>query len=336
MNNGAPPISLSSLDIPFPAPKNPLGHEAEELAKGIALRVGLLRPALREVLRFSGFNSLPSHVFPSAPLEALVACCQWCDWQFFFDDECDDDRAFGADLVKLRRLMEAYLDVLRGGVPQGAPTPLTAFTLDLRQRLLGLSSGAWLQRFTSSVEDYLLRGSLPAVRNWRDNFVPSIEDYMAQREYDSGVYTTLDLIELTSNFELPANIIADPFVQRMRHLCTRVVAFTNDVVSFQKEVLKNQNPNNLIHVLMIRRSCSFPAAAAEALAIINADVQEFIHSRKNAPAFPPDVAPMITLYLDGMEHWMRGNLDWSLSSPRYKAPDSPFEELRTQGQTPAR
>jgi hypothetical protein len=38
---------------------------------------------------------------------------------------------------------------------------------------------------------------------------------------------------------------------------------------------------------------------------------------------------MLEEYLDGMEHWMRGNIEWSLASGRYKAPDSPFEELRT-------
>jgi hypothetical protein len=52
--------------------------------------------------------------------------------------------------------------------------------------------------------------------------------------------------------------------------------------------------------------------------LINACVEEFQRLVQRLPRWSPDLDPAIALYVEGMWHWMRGNLDWSrIATERY-------------------
>jgi hypothetical protein len=260
-----------------------------------------------------------------------MACVQWCDWLFFFDDQYDIDRAFTMREAHLDRVAERYLGMLGGAPCPARRSPLALFTRDLSDRLSGLASPAWRARFLGSVRDYLERGVLRTARNFAAGEVPDLACYVRDREFDSAVLTTLDMIEVATGRELPGEVALDPTIQQMRRVCTRVVAFVNDIVSYQKEVLKHENPNNLLHVLMVNEGCTLELALSRTVEIVNASVAQFEELRGEIPVWAPSVMDAVSEYIEGMECWMRGNLDWSLQSARYCSFDSPFAELRSRG-----
>jgi 5-epi-alpha-selinene synthase len=113
----------------------------------------------------------------------------------------------------------------------------------------------------------------------------------------------------------------------MKQLTVRHTAYVNDLFSYQKEVLWNGTPCNLVRVLMHNESLSFDEAVGEIVAMVNGHVQRFIELERSLPSFEPTIADEVDAYLTGMRDWMRGNVEFSLASGRYRAPDSPFLEL---------
>jgi len=294
------------------------------------LAVELLPRDPARVRRFDAgqFGLLTAHVYPKGRWERLALCNDWHAWLFLFDDEADELEEVGQRPDYLRAYVEACLDVLRGGRPRAHATPLERFTFQLRQRMSHLASELWMERFAHDVEDYLLRGTLPAARHWTEGTVPELEPYIEQRALDSGVYTALDLVEFAEpGQELPEELFRLPLVQRMRQLCTRVVALTNDLFSFEKEVLWHHNPNNFVHVLRVNQGLGLEESIFAALEFINSDTDAFVACEEALLASRLS-DPRVLAYVEGMKAWIRGNVHWSLVTGRYSSPTSPFPELR--------
>lgn len=325
-------LSLSKLIVPssWPATANACTDAAHQATKALALTLELITPD--QIRRFdaSRFGLLSGFAYPNATLERFKVCNDWHSWLFFFDDQADEQAEFGQRPLTLRGYMEACLAVLRTGAMRSNPTGLELFTLNIRNRMLSIASDAWLLRFADDVEDYLYKGTLKAAENWTHRTVPEVEPYQVQRLYDSAVYACEDLIEITEEgLELPAEVLSDVRFQTLRHLCAEVVAFTNDIFSYEKEVLKHRNPNNLLHVLMTHRSLSLTEATSQAVRLINNAIESFIAHEQN---LQPEIRgnKRLHTYVRGMKAWMRGNLHWSVLTGRYRSPTSPFPEIRSE------
>ncbi|PTL83152.1 hypothetical protein [Vitiosangium sp. GDMCC 1.1324] len=324
--------SLSTLRIPASWHSEPSLHAKaiERATRARVLSLKLLPKVQAVVRRFdaSQFGLLAAYTYPRGTRERLELCNDWHVWLFLFDDEADERQEVGQRPEYLQAYVEACLEVLRGGPLRARATPLECFTHDLRKRLRRLASGMWLERFAADVEDYLYRGTLPAARHWAAGTVPELEPYIEQRAMDSAMYTAQDLVEFArEGQELPELLFHSPRVQRLRHLCSRVVGLTNDLFSFEKEVLWHRNPNNFVHVLRVNRGLGLEEAIHQALELINEDTDAFIACEQELLASGP-VDPRVLSYVEGMKAWIRGNVSWSMVTGRYSSPTSPFPELR--------
>ncbi len=325
--------SLSLLRIPSTWPSEPSPHARyiEQATRARVLGVKLL-PRVPSVLRrfdASQFGLLAAYAYPEATRERLELCNDWHVWLFLFDDEADECADVGQRPAYLQEYMEACLEVLRGGALRTRARPLERFTYDIRRRMERLASESWLSRFADDVESYLFQGTLQASRHWTAGTVPDFDAYLTQRAEDSGMYTCVDLVEFAQEGrELPGHVLATPELRRMRELCTRVVALSNDLFSYEKEVLWSRNPNNLVHVLQVHHALGLEESVAEAIQVVNADVECFqaCEERLLQSGLLDDAR--VAFYVDGMKAWMRGNVCWSLVTGRYCSPTSPFPELR--------
>lgn len=323
-------LSLSEIGIPstWSSTVNPLASAANQATKHLALQLGVL-PS-NDIDRFdkSNFDLLSGYAYPSATFERLKLCNDWHWWLFFFDDKADEDSEFGCHSAKVRDLIEVCLNTLSNGTLRANPSALELFTANIRERMIALANEEWHKRFTADVEAYLYRGTLYAAENWHHGVVPDINTYCERRRYDSAVYTAEDLLEITeAGLMLPGEVFRDPEITALRDLCAQIVAFINDLFSYEKEVVFHNNPNNLVQVLMVNLKVSFLDAIARAITMINDDIAAFselekrldnrANTHKNIPSF-----------ISGMKSWMYANVAWSLQSGRYASPTSPFAELR--------
>ncbi len=323
-------FGLSDLYLPWPATiENPVAAAAIETTRATASRLGLIRERF-DLRRFSAFASSATYFYPSAALDEMVACSDWCAWLFFLDDLYDENMHASWDTVGSRRLMALSLAALRGTEPPMGAPPLVRFAWEMRWRLLRAAGAGerWLRRFTASAEDYLLKGVLVANANWARRRTPAFDRYLEQREYDSAVHTCIDLIEVAANLSIPEEVHAAEPLPTMRRLCARALAYTNDLMSYEKEILEHGNPNNLVHVLMTHRSISFEDAVHDAVALINRHIRDLIALERQVPSYGPALDPVVVRYVAGMGQLLRGNFDWSLATGRYRSAGSPFPELR--------
>ncbi len=323
-------FGLSDLYLPWPATvENPLAQVAIEATRETASRLGLIHDRF-DLRRFSAFASSATYFYPDAALEQIIACGDWCAWLFFLDDLYDENVQASWDAAGARWLMEACLASLRGARPRAGAPPLARFTWEIRQRLLrsAVAGERWLRRFATSAEDYLFKGVLPANAHWAHGLVPAFDPYLEQREHDSAVHTCIDLIELAADLSIPDGVHAAEPLATMRRLCARALAYANDLMSYEKEVVRHGNPNNLVHVLMMHRSIPFEHAVHDAVALINRHTRDLIALEGQIPSYGRPLDAFVARYVAGMWQLLRGNFDWSLATGRYRTTQSPFPELR--------
>ena len=172
---------------------------------------------------------------------------------------------------------------------------------------------------------------LSANAHWSYRVVPALDHYLLQREYDSAVHTCIDLVELAGGFFIPDHVHAAEPLPTMRRLCARALAYANDLMSYEKEVLRHGNPNNLVHVLMTSRSLPFNGAVHDAVALINRYTRDLIALERRIPRYGRAVDILVARYVAGMLRLLRSNYDWSLATGRYRTRASPFPELRLEG-----
>ena len=305
-------------------------NAVERLSSDLAVRVGMLADTMEARRRFTAarFAILAAHVYPTRDLELMALCNDFSVYLFFLDDRVEEDERYGKSPELLRWYLESHVVAMRDGLDIHEHDPPSKLLLDLRERLLERVGTKWLGRFSRDLEDYLLRGALRGAECWTAARVPALDEYCVQRAYDSAVFCSQDLFELALG-ECPLELLHDAEFDRLRWLCTRVVAFANDLFSYPKEVLRQSSPNNLVEVYRRRFGWGPARAAREVVRVVNDDVATFnrIATRMCRTA-RPEIASFLGAYTDAQRAWMRGNVEWSVQTGRYAAPDALFEDLR--------
>jgi Terpene synthase family 2, C-terminal metal binding len=324
---------LSDLRLPeTPAqPERRILAEVRRRTLDTCLTLGMIREDRMSVQKYLAgrFELLAALTYPDADVEELTLCNDFFMYLFYVDDQAEEDENYGKRPDALAHYFERHIDALRDGRLASPDDPAGRLLLDIRARVLNKASEHWLERFVTDVREYLLHGTLAGARHWTAGTIPTLDEYVRQRLFDSAGQCTQDMIEVAGGGELPQELVEDADVVELRRLCTNVVAFTNDLVSYSKEVRDHNSPNNLVCVVMAQERVGFERAAARSIALINDDVAAFerISKRLRRAEIAGDVR--LERYLRGQRAWMSGNLQWSLSTGRYADPNSPFAELRT-------
>lgn len=320
-------LTLSDLYAPWPSAVSPAIEVGAQCVEQLAWDVGLLEnESDLEYLR--GFSRNAGQTYPQADEHSIVPCAHAIAWMFFFDDRYDEDADFAANETALHQFMESQMRVLETGQLGEDPSPLCNYSLHLRNALLREARGgeAWLARFCSSIHASI-EGAKEVARWWTRGENPTIIDYLPIREQSSALYPALDLIEIAAGIWLSDEALANPEVQYLRRLCARIVALANDLFSFENEVVHHVSTSNLIQIVMNNEHSTFETAASRSIEIINSITREFETISSVTSAKHGEDTELST-YIKGMQHWVRGHIDWSLSSSRYRSPTSPFPELR--------
>jgi hypothetical protein len=290
--------------------------------------LGLIGPGRMSQNSFDrgAFALLSALTYPHAQRDALVLCNDFMTYLFFVDDQAEEDVGLGQRPELLGSYFRRHVSVLRGDASPAADDPAGKLLASVRERLASRASTAWLARFADGVEAYLLRGTLAGACHWTEQTVPSVAEYTEQRIWDSAVLCAQDLLEVSGGGELDARFASSAELAALRRLCARVVAFTNDLVSYGKEVREHASPNNLVHVIMHHERRSLDDAVARVMRVVERDVEQFERCVATAPAQMSAHAPFVR-YVHGQRAWMRGNLMWSLATGRYSHACALFPEL---------
>jgi Terpene synthase family 2, C-terminal metal binding len=258
-------------------------------------------------------EQMAAAVYPEASKQVLALCTDLLLW-FFISDDQYDERALGADPMRMEQITNDFMQVLRRGVTISEnPSPLSRALMDLRNRVHVQVPAAWYARFVADMELYF-QGCLTESKDRASGYTPEFEEYRTIRRASVGTYPCFDLIELSLGIFLPDPLEDSPLLTLLRDVSTDIVAWVNDVVSYPKESA-HSDPHNLVSVLITECGISLADSVKKTVELHNEQMLQF---ERLASEFlsnkPPVWAPR---YIEALRSWMRGVFDWSFQSGRY-------------------
>jgi hypothetical protein len=307
-------IRFPKLNCPFPGAINQYADAVNNHTLNWVERFDLVPdPESFQRLKKSKFGRLAARAYPNAPLEELKIVSDWNTWLFIRDDQCDES-GLGKDPVRLSGIHAEFLEILQGRVPENYESALSHALYDIRGRLLRKANAAWMCRFVYSVIEYFESSVWEAI-NRADEKVPDTETYILMRPYTGGLYTDIELIDITEDIYLPLHVRKNEVIQRLTLITNNVVCWSNDIISYAKES-KYDDVHNLVATLLPSLP-SLQKAIDLATEMTHAEINAFVELEKEIPLFSPDINEDVQRYVAILRSWMRGNLDWAYESGRY-------------------
>ncbi len=307
-------VDPEQLICPIKPRRNHLTEQLHEASVAWAQRFGLApdERAYQKIARIH-VASLSAWTYPDAEPELLRLLTDMLIW-FFVSDDQYDERAIGAAPHKLEKICNNFMRIVETGNQKLAISPLGRSLLDIRSRIASYGDPEWFGRFTKSMEIYF-QGCLLESHNRAEQITPDFDDYKQIRRASVGTYPCFDLIELGLPARLSAADAAHPAITTLRDLATDIISWVNDIVSFQKEDAYS-DPHNIVAVLTSECGISPEAAAQKTVEIHNEEMADF--RQISAAYLQKERRPLLAAYVAGLESWIRGVLDWSFVSLRYK------------------
>ena len=193
-------------------------------------------------------------------------------------------------------------------------------------------------RFLKCVEGYL-RGVGREAELRTHDVVLDVECFNAIRRDNSGVGCCLGLLGYLFDSDLPDSIYEHPVMMRLRLGAIDMVCWSNvcisfivsekedfiltieshhkDVYSYNMEQSRGIGGNNIVTVLMAAYHVDLQSASDLVGQHFKYLMGKFIEGKKNLPSWGLEVDTAVGAYVQAMEHWVIGNLDWSFETQRY-------------------
>ncbi|MGJ3239240.1 MAG: terpene synthase family protein [Anaerolineae bacterium] len=323
--------SLNALKAPTPgAVINVHADTVETQVIDLCHSLGIWQEHIHE------YNTMSAYLFPYADREALMLIGLYNNLLYFVDDQFDRHKTDECkDAALLQALFRQAAQMMLYGEGH-TNNPILATVYELRHGLIQIApSAAWLERFVKDTIEHLqssLEDVQPSVNDSVDSW---FDHYNELRDLDSGMAPTINLIELALGCEIPLHIRDMSIVQEARHYVTRYCSLSNDLFSYDKEVVAYQSEFNAVAMLQ-RDGYSFDEAVNFLIDELNTILDGFKTLYQNVGSIPSfndldDVEKnSLCLYLDALWHQIVAAYHWQFSTNRYRSDNSAFDELRNR------
>ena len=303
------------MKCPFPAAVNPHAEEINALTLEWVQHYEMVDDSQAfERICISKFGWLAARAYPNAPIDRLKLVSDWNTWLFVIDDQCDE-WYMGTHPRELNALHMRCLEILSGERPVAKDVPLIHSLYDFRLRIEAMMPLDWFIRFIHSVTEYF-ESTVWEAQNRASHTWPNPRLYIQMRPYTGGLYTDIDLIELTEQLSLPMPVRKHPVLQLLMNITNNVVCWSNDIISLQKEHA-HHDMHNLAMVLHHRNDISLQEAVNRVAKTTQQQIARFIAAEQRVPSFGGTIDRDVQQLISVLRSWMRGNIDWSYESGRY-------------------
>ena len=308
---------MDDLLCPFTSALNPGTEAAHEHTRRWAQHFGLVRDAnIDRQIANERFTWLVGHFFPWAQERELELISDFTSWLFWHDDVCDET-TLGEDPAALARRFEWLLGILTRRQPVRPDDPFDLALADLRDRFeTAAPSWGWFTRVVTSIHQYFDACLWEAVNRGQGR-VPGVGSFIGMRRCAGGMYIYVDFIELAARTELPLVVRSHREAVRLAQITCNVACWHNDLFSLEKEVAYG-DVHNLVVVLARERQIALPEARTIAVTYCNREVAAFAPTARRLPAFGAELDAVMAAHQRGLGALMRGNLDWSMATERYR------------------
>ena len=313
-------VILPELYCPFLPAINESAEEVQENTVKWTRSFGLLPERAYGLFEETGLGRLAARTHPDLSRGDLQLVSEWYTWLFLRDDKGDESEV-GRHPDELSEVDNRFLDILAGGEPKVFDEPLVHALHDLRWRLeerlrSNALSEVWMRRFVRIFRGHLEATLWEAANRARD-VVPDLESYLRMRPLTGGLSIITELMEIIEGSHLPQEVREHGAVRRVTEASHNVVCWANDILSLEKELRCNE-VNNLILVLHHTQDLGLQQAIDRAAQMHDAEMRAFVREAENFPLFGEPLDGNLERYVSSLRHRIRGVLDWSYESDRYR------------------
>ncbi|WP_369166421.1 terpene synthase family protein [Streptomyces sp. R28] len=257
----------------------------------------------------AGMQGFAGRLAPRGDRAAVQLLSDLLIWIFSFDDVTEGplSRRPGELMLTVAQLRRV-LDVPEARI---SDSPTAAALHDIRTRLLAVAPG-WVSSWTEAMRGYLFTEACLASMA-ADDVKPSLNDYVALRMHAGGALAVTQLV-LAANGRLDPRPASDQRVAALMEMAASISIWDSDICSFPKECERGQHDHNLIEVLRRTRGDSLQGAYAAAIRLRDRTMCRFL----SLGALGTGAAPHADRYAQSLGHYIRGSLDWCLSTVRYR------------------
>jgi hypothetical protein len=309
-----------------PSPASPWTAQAADDVQEWAESFGLIRSgAARMRFRQTAPAGLSGRVYATAATPGrLRVATAWIGWLFLIDDQMDEGATGRDPRLARERLgpfaaMAAAMAAGEGRAVSAAHAGLLDALADIWRPIAARMPAAWRGTFARHYRDYLAGCEWEAV-NRACGRVPAEAEFLARRRDAGAIWPSLDLLEFAAAAPVPAPLRENRLLAGVRTACADVVCWTDDLLTARKE-RAHGDVHNLAFVLESATGC----APRDALEMVAGRISERLADfRELKGRLLRAVAGQhgwrsLCLHVEGLEHWMRGHLEWGLETVRYNA-----------------
>ncbi|KZT69830.1 terpenoid synthase [Daedalea quercina L-15889] len=153
--------------------------------------------------------------------------------------------------------------------------------------------------------------------------VPDIESYIIDRRDTSGCRPAFDLIEYSMGIDLPEYVLEDPVIVALSNASNDLVAWSNDLFSYNVEQARGDEAHNMITIVMQYQGVGLQEAVDYVGELCRQTINGFAENLEHIPSWGPEIDRDVKIYVKGLQDWIVGSLHWSFITHRYFGPLGP-------------
>jgi len=312
-----PLFSLPPFYCPVPSALHPEAAAIEAGTLAWLKRFGYIEhPNAEQAAQRAQFGMHAARVHPRGDARVIQISSDLTVWLFLTDDVfIEEPGRHGRFEIPVEHAWGS-LRILRDPdtVPAAANPSLLALR-DIALRTRAFATPEQIDRITQGMVEFFLAGFSEAVAFSR-NIPPKLVDYVNIRDAINCLRSLCFVfIEIVGGYTLPGATWCHPELQAVVNIATRIVSNHHDVLSGVRE-LSDELPMNMPAVLRHERDLPLDKTFAQVVELANADMRRFISLSDHLVSSTSD--PGVARYVEGLKSWIRGNLDWSLMTGRYR------------------
>ncbi|KAH9917528.1 isoprenoid synthase domain-containing protein [Amylocystis lapponica] len=225
--------------------------------------------------------------YPDSDAYHLRVGTDFINYLFAVDDWGDEYDVEGNARLEAD-VMNAYRD------PEGyqANSPAGTMAKDFMRRFLVTSGPRCLKRFLDTM-DLFFKAVARQAEDRKSGDIPDLEDYIAFRNDTSGCKTC---------FVMDAS--------------NAWVTWSNDIFSYDVEQSRGDE-HNMIAVLVREYGYTLQQAVDFVGNLCVGTIERFEKERLAVPSWGAEIDRDVAAYIEGLQNWIVGSLNWSFESMRY-------------------
>lgn len=301
----------------------------KQLTLQFAQQYGILLPNAENYITCVMF------LFPQAPLEKITRLSKNYAIDFYLNDtmgrETKPTEEERKHLYEVRDRLSALSSELD---PAGTASLPERANIEVLAEIGATAPGAWFDRFLRS---YLYH--INVAHKTHDavaaGAIQTVEEYIEMRNQISGMPHTIALIEYCNDRYLDWGVLREAGmareVERINDTVSLIGALTNDLFSFEKEVIDHNTDSNLLPVIILN---NFRMRLTEAISVAGSIIRDLLIdytglfdsiNNKAAVLREPD-KETLAAYLRGLKSVLQACWTWQKSTKRYKRDRSVWVE----------